>query len=79
MGHTLMLPNTKGLNIKTSRRTKWKEIEMVKIVDCTYDKEEHKLSWKTEKHLIISDIQEYDTKIVRTETPKPYWKREIMK
>ena len=32
------LPNTKGLNIKTSGRTKWKEIEMVKIVDYTYNK-----------------------------------------
>lgn len=52
---------------------------MVKIVDCTYNKEEHKLSRKTEKHFIISDIRRYDTKIVRTETPKPYWKREIMK
>lgn len=52
---------------------------MVKIVDCTYNKEEHKISWKTEKHLIISDIRRYDTKVVRTETPKRDWQREIMK
>lgn len=52
---------------------------MVKIVDYTYNKEEHKLSWKTEKHLVILDIRRYDTKVMRNETPKPDWEREIMK